>query len=192
MDLEHTTGSSAARPPMPFASSRVLLDYLARVHERTRRIVLLVPPDDLEWSPTPGWFTFGDLIRHLAGIERWMYAENARGRPSRYPGHDRRLADGYEAVLAYHEALHAESTAILSALDDAALARKVTTPAGTPITLWKWLRAMAEHEAHHRGQLYLMLAMRGVPTPPIYGLTSEEVRARSADGSAPSTSPTPE
>ncbi len=66
-------------------------------------------------------------------------------------------------------------------LGTAALARKVTTPAGTPITLWKWLRAMTEHEAHHRGQLYLMLAMRGVATPPIYGLTSEEVKAMSSN-----------
>jgi len=38
---------------------------------------------------------------------------------------------------------------------------------------------MIEHEAHHRGQIYLMLGMRGVATPPIYGLTSEEVKARS-------------
>ena len=38
---------------------------------------------------------------------------------------------------------------------------------------------MLEHEAHHRGQIYLMLGMLGVATPPIYGLTSEEVRARS-------------
>jgi uncharacterized damage-inducible protein DinB len=38
---------------------------------------------------------------------------------------------------------------------------------------------MLEHEAHHRGQIYLMLSMRGVSTPPLYGLTEEEVRARS-------------
>jgi uncharacterized damage-inducible protein DinB len=38
---------------------------------------------------------------------------------------------------------------------------------------------MFEHEAHHRGQLYLMLGMRGVVAPPIYGLTAEEVQARS-------------
>ena len=38
---------------------------------------------------------------------------------------------------------------------------------------------MVEHEIHHRGQLYLLLSMLGVATPPIYGLTSEEVRARS-------------
>ena len=155
------------------------VDYLGRVHERTRRVVLLVPPDDVEWAPKPGWFTLGGLVRHLAGIERWMYAENALGRPSRYPGHGRELAEGYEAVVAYYDRLHAEARAIFEGLDESALQGKVTTPAGTPITLWKWLRAMLEHEAHHRGQLYLMLALRGVPTPPIYGLTSEEVLARS-------------
>ena len=155
------------------------LEYLARVHERTRRVVLLIPPADVEWAPKPEWFTLGGLVRHLAGIERWMYAENALGRPSRYPGHGRELADGFDAVVAYYDRLHAEARSIFEGLDEEALQRKVTTPAGTPITLWKWLRAMLEHETHHRGQLYLMLALRGVPTPPIYGLTSEEVLARS-------------
>jgi uncharacterized damage-inducible protein DinB len=154
-------------------------EYLGRVHERTRRVVLLIPPDDVEWSPKADWFTLGGLVRHLAGIERWMYAENALGRPSRYPGHGRELADGFDAVLGYYDRLHAEAREIFDGLDSAALERKVTTPAGTPITLWKWLRAMLEHEAHHRGQLYLMLALRGVPTPPLYGLTSEEVLAKS-------------
>jgi len=38
---------------------------------------------------------------------------------------------------------------------------------------------MVEHEVHHRGQIYLMLNLLDVPTPPLFGLTSEEVRARS-------------
>ena len=37
---------------------------------------------------------------------------------------------------------------------------------------------MTEHEINHRGQIYLYLSMLGVPTPPLYGLTSEQVRAR--------------
>ena len=73
-----------------------------------------------------------------------------------------------------------EAKAIIGGLSDADLERKCQTPAGTAITTWKWLRAMVEHEAHHRGQIYLMLTMLEVPTPPLYGLTSEEVRARSA------------
>ena len=172
---------TATNEPLPLLGDRrALNEYLDRVHERTRRIVQLVPPADVEWSPAQGWFSFGGLVRHLAALERWMFAENAQGRPSRYDGHGRELADGMDAVLAYYEAMHAESRAIFQSLDDAALGRKVNTPAGTPITLWKWLRSMTEHEAHHRGQLYLMLALRGVKTPPLYGLTSEEVRARSS------------
>ena len=155
------------------------LDYWRGFRGRTRRVALVIPPERLEWSLAPGKWTFGDLVRHLAGIERDMYAENVHGRPSRYAGHGRELADGYDAVLAFYDRLHEESLAIFRALDAEALGRKCLTPAGTPITTWKWLRAMVEHEAHHRGQIYLMLALRGVPTPPLYGLTSEEVRARS-------------
>ena len=44
---------------------------------------------------------------------------------------------------------------------------------------------MLEHEAHHRGQLYLMLGLRDVAVPQLYGLTSEEVLARSAGGAPP-------
>ncbi|MFL5576435.1 MAG: DinB family protein [Gemmatimonadaceae bacterium] len=156
------------------------LEYLDRVHARTRRVVALVPPDDLEWAPAAGRFTFGDLVRHLAGIERWMYAETVHGRPSRYTGHGRELADGFDAVLAFYDRLHAESRALFAELDDERLGGKCLTPAGAPITVRKWLRLHTEHEAHHRGQLYLMLGMRGVATPQLYGLTSEEVRARSA------------
>ena len=156
------------------------LEYLGSVHKRTRRVVECIPPKDIEWTPTPGKFTFGDLVRHLATIERWMYGETVQGRPSRYQGCGRDLAEGYDAVLAYYDRLHEESRAIFAGLTDAQLTGKCTTPAGTPITTWKWLRAMLEHEAHHRGQIYLMLGMRGVTTPPIYGLTSEEVVARSS------------
>lgn len=156
------------------------LQYLDRVHERTRRIVECVRAEDLEWHAGPDRFTPGDTIRHLAGIERFMYAENVHDRPVRYPGHSRELADGLDATKAYYDRLHTESRALFAELTDARLAEKCQTPAGTPITIGKWLRAMIEHESHHRGQLYFMLGLRGVPTPPIYGLTSEEVKARSA------------
>jgi len=155
------------------------LDYLDRVHERTRRAVTQIPPADLEWSPVPGKFSFGDLVRHLATIERYMYAETVHGRRSAYPGHGRELADGFDATIGYYDQLHNQSRDLFAQLTDARLAEKCRTPAETPISVGKWLRAMIEHEAHHRGQLYLMLGMRGVSTPPLYGLTSEEVRARS-------------
>jgi len=68
---------------------------------------------------------------------------------------------------------------IFSWLTPEDLQRKCVTPGGTSITVWKWLRSMTEHEIHHRGQIYLYLSMLEIPTPPLYGLTSEEVRERS-------------
>jgi len=166
---------------MEITRAQPFLEYLDRVHERTRKVILCVRDEDVEWHAAPDRFSPGDLIRHLAGIERFMYAETVHGRPTRYPGHGRELADGRTATLDFYDRLHAESRGLFAELSDARLAEKCLTPAGSPITVGKWLRAMIEHESHHRGQLYFILGMRGVTTPPIYGLTSEEVRARSAE-----------
>jgi uncharacterized damage-inducible protein DinB len=157
------------------------LEYLERVRHRTRRVVDCIPEDRLEWTWREGKFTLGDLVRHIAAIERYMYGENVQGKPSRSPGHGRELAEGLPAVKAFLERTHGEAVEIFRALTDRDLAGKCVTPAGSPITTSKWLRAMVEHEIHHRGQIYTYLAMLDVPTPPIYGLTSEEVRARSVD-----------
>lgn len=164
---------------MEIRSASQFLEYWDSVRGRTRRVVTCIPRDRIEWTYRPGTFTLGDLVRHLATIERYMYAETLAGHPSRYAGCGRELADGYDAVLDFFDRLDAESRAMIGALSDAQLAGKCQTPAGTPITTWKWLRAMVEHEVHHRGQIYLMLNMLEVPTPPIYGLTSEQVRALS-------------
>jgi uncharacterized damage-inducible protein DinB len=158
------------------------LEYFESVRGRTRRVAACIPPDAVEWTATPGRWTLGDLVRHLGAIERWMFTENALQRPSRYPGHGRELAEGIEATLAYLDSMHAESVHLLRGLSVEDLQRPCLTPGGRPLATWKWLRAMLEHEAHHRGQIYLMLSMRGVSTPPLYGLTEEEVRARSTAG----------
>jgi len=84
---------------------------------------------------------------------------------SAYPGCGRDLADGYDQVMQLVDRLHAESVEILSNLSNADLVKKCKTLDGASITAWKWLRAMVEHEIHHRGQIYLYLAMLGVPTP---------------------------
>jgi len=155
------------------------LSYVESVRGRTRRVVAAIPAEQIEWSHRAGAFTLGDLVRHLGATERYMFAETARGNTSSYPGHGRDLADGYDAVVAYLDRTHEEALDIYRSLTPEALAGRCTTPAGTSITTWKWLRAMIEHEIHHRGQLYLMLGILGVVTPPLYGLTEEQLRARS-------------
>jgi hypothetical protein len=40
-----------------------------------------IPPDRLEWTYQQGKFTLGDLLRHLATVERYMFAETVAGSP---------------------------------------------------------------------------------------------------------------
>ena len=155
------------------------LHHVARLRERTRRVAACVPADQVEWSYKPGAFTLGDLVRHIAVTERYIWAETVHNRPVAYTSHGRELADGRDAVLALFDRLHQESLARFRALTPEMLERKCATPAGTPLTTWKWLRMMPEHEIHHRGQLYTMLGMLDVPTPPIYGMTADDVRGAS-------------
>jgi uncharacterized damage-inducible protein DinB len=163
------------------------LDYFERIHARTRRVVVLVPDDRVEWSLRPGGMTLGDLVRHIAVTEREMWAETVAGRPSRYRSHGPELADGKTATVALFDRLHAETVAILANLPEDAFARRCRTPAGAEISVVKWLRAMLEHEVHHRGQIYAMLGVLGVSTPPLFGLTSEQLR--SSVGGATATAP---
>ena len=154
-------------------------DYFDRVRERTMRVAACIPPDKIEWTYKPGKYTLGDILRHLAGTERWMFTENAEQRPSRYPGHGRELADGYDATFEYLRRLHDDAMSILRTLTDADLEKRTMTPGGAELRIGKWLRLMAEHEIHHRGQIYVYLGILGVDTPPIYGLTEEQVKERS-------------
>lgn len=163
---------------MEIQNIKSFLHYFGKVRERTMRVARCVPPDKLDWSYAPGKFTLGDLLRHIAVTERYMWGENLQGRPSQYKSHSKELADGLENVLDFMERLHKESMEIFAGLSDAELQAKCKTPGDAEITTWKWLRLMVEHEIHHRGQIYLYLAMLRVPTPPLYGLTSEEVRQR--------------
>ena len=76
------------------------LHYFDNIRGRTLRIITAIPADKVEWTYQEGKFTFGDLIRHLGTIERYMYAENVMLRPSRYPGCGKELSAGFSSALA--------------------------------------------------------------------------------------------
>jgi len=152
------------------------IDYFGKIHQRTMRVVQCIPSDKVDWSFRSGKFTLGDLARHIAAANRYIFAETLQGKPSRYAGCGKELAPTYDDILAFSEKLHQESTQIISGID---LNGKCRTPDGASMTSWKWLRAMTEHEIHHRGQIYTYLALLEVPTPPLYGLTSEQILERS-------------
>jgi uncharacterized damage-inducible protein DinB len=164
---------------MEIRSMDSFLPYFETIRERTLRVLRVVPADKLEWRHSPDVFSAGDLARHIAAVERWTFAENVVGRPNRYHGCGTDLADGLDGVIAFMERMHAETVEILKGLTPEDLEKKGTSPQGVPVTAWKLLRAMIEHEVHHRGEIYVYLALLGVDRPPLYGVTEAELRRRS-------------
>ena len=146
---------------------------------RTSRIVRAIPPDQLEWTYRPGKFTLGDIVRHLAALERHMFARTPAGSRANILGTAKSLPQAMSRCSPTSTAMHQETVDILRSLPDARLEETCETPGGARLRVWKWLRAMIEHEVHHRGQIYLYLGMLDIDTPPLYGLTSEQVLDRS-------------
>jgi uncharacterized damage-inducible protein DinB len=151
---------------------------------RSRKTLAAFPANAGPWRPAEGAFRVADLARHLGRAERDFFVARVCGAPARVAiGSEAALGRGGDpdlhSALAELDALHEESCAMLSDLEvregPRALERRVTTPVGADITAWKLLRAMCEHEAHHRGQLALYLRMLGVDPPPIFGHKAEAV-----------------
>jgi len=161
---------------MEVTNISTFLDYFRKVRERTMRLVACIPPDKIEWRAAEGKFTLGDLARHIAETERNVFAECACGGRNRYAGCGRELAEGRDEVVRFMEQMHGESMNMLGRLSDEQLQQKCQSADGTPMTTWKLLRSMIEHEVHHRGELYAYLGVLGVSVPPLYGLTSEQLR----------------
>lgn len=152
------------------------LTYFNSVHERTMTAVASIPPERIDWTFQEGKFTIGDLVRHIATANRYIFVETAAGGPSRYSGCGKELAPAYDDVLRFAGKMHDECAAIISGFSPDYWEQKCTTPAGASLRVWKWLRLMIEHEIHHRGQIYTYLSLMDAPRPRIYGLTSEQVR----------------
>lgn len=166
---------------MENSSINSFLNYYEKLRERTNRLIAVIPEDYMNWAYKPGKFTIADQIRHIAAIERFMYAETVQGKPCKYFGCGKELADGCENVFKFFNEKHQESMEIFSRLTDDDLQRKCLTPGNASISIWKWLRTLTEHEIHHRAQLYIYLNMLAVETPPVFGLSSEEVIKRSSN-----------
>jgi uncharacterized damage-inducible protein DinB len=152
------------------------LKHFNNVRQRTRRVADCIPPEQIEWAPREGMFTLGDLVRHIAVTERYVWAETVHNRPSLYVSHGKELAEGKHNVLAFLDRMHEESLELFRGLPQEAMNTNCRTLIGAHLVTWKWLQMMTEHEAHHRGQLYTSLGCLGVETPSLYGLSSEEVR----------------
>lgn len=154
------------------------IKYFESIRQRTIRVVQCIPEDKIDWSPKEGKMTLGDIVRHFALSERYIFVGIAKYDKNEYPGIDSMKKMSYAETMDFFSKIHQETMDILRTISDEDFKKKVTTPDGAKISVWKWLRAMIEHEVHHRGALYSNLSLLDIITPPIFGLEENQVKSK--------------
>jgi len=160
---------------MEITSVPAFLSYYKRTREATDRVISAIPRDNTGYAYMPGKFSIGDIVRHIAAIERNLFAEVVQGRRSGYAGCGSELADGYDNIVSYFNEMHRQSIEIFGALKDEELTDNIVTLNGKETSKGNFLRALIVHEVHHRGALCIYLNLLGVASPPIMGLKEEQV-----------------
>lgn len=150
--------------------------YYKKTRAVTSQVIKVIPHDRLDWSYMPGKFTIADLVRHIAAIERHVFAEVAMGNKPNYQGCGKNLADGYDNIVAYFDEMHAQSLEIFRSITGESLHQTIHSLDGKEIQLKNFLRALIVHEVHHRGALCIYLNLLGVSTPSVLGLKEEDVK----------------
>ena len=152
------------------------MKYFEGVRRRTVTAVDCVTPALADWKPRPDEWTCAQIVRHLAGAERFFVTKMVDDRFTGDidPGPD----EPWETTRARLDAGHRELMARLATVPDTRLAEKVEDLEGGRMSAWRFLMAMVEHEVHHRSQLDAWLALAGTKPPQIYGYSMEEALAK--------------
>jgi uncharacterized damage-inducible protein DinB len=160
---------------MEITNIETFLAYFEKTRQATLKVIDVIPHDKLDWSYMPNKFSIGDLVRHIAAIERHVFAEVVMGNRPTYKGCRKDIVDGYDNVLHYFNLMHAQSMDVFRSIKDDTLKKSIKSLDGSDIMLGNFLRALVIHETHHRAALCIYLNLLGVTTPPILGLMEEQV-----------------
>jgi uncharacterized damage-inducible protein DinB len=147
--------------------------YFEGVRRRTVAAVDRVTPSLAAFKPRPDEWTCGEIVRHLAGAERFFVTKVVEDRFT--TDLDLGPSESWPRTRARLDEVHHAEMARLSALPDARLSEKVADLDGGRVSAWRFLMAMVEHEVHHRSQLDAWLALGGVEAPQLYGYRMEDV-----------------
>ncbi len=160
---------------MEIKTTASFLSYFEKIREGTNQIIQVIPKDKMNWSYKPGKFSIADVIRHIAAIERNVFAEIVIGNTPCYNGCGEEVATCYDDAVHYFYEMHKQSMTIFSSLSDNDLNRKIKTLSNAETRIGSFLRALIIHEIHHSGALCIYLNLLDIKTPSIFGLTEKQV-----------------
>jgi uncharacterized damage-inducible protein DinB len=137
-----------------------------RIHKQTTNIMGVAPDDKYDWKPSETSMTLGALMNHFRASEAALIIAAIDGK---FPEEFAEPITSTEELVKAFDKSHEEMVAKVSALTPEFLAGEVT-PFGPDRKMSRMvvLKALHEHEIHHRGQLYVYLRILGCEVPPLF------------------------
>lgn len=136
-----------------------------RIHKETSRVLKAAPDAQLDYQPKEGMFTLRQLVTHIPEAELALARTAIAGSTEKVKFD----AEGksVEEIAAAFDRQHQELAQEISKLTLDQLNEEVEFY-GRRMRRKVLLRAMTEHEIHHRGQLFTYLRLVGVKPPDIH------------------------
>ena len=141
-------------------------------HWRTVRRGLLdalnvLSDEQLAFVPRAGLWSLGTVARHIAEAEEGWFRHIVTGELDEWPQFTEAAYPTIASIMALLTEVHDRTMAFLAKTDVDDLDRVIDTPWDETIRLEWIVWHVLEHEAHHRGEIYLMLGLMGMEAPDV-------------------------
>lgn len=139
--------------------------------EATQKILRALTPESLGQAVVPGGRTLGRLAWHIT-TSVFEMARHA-GLPADGPADDSPLPGAPEIVATYQRGAAQLRDLVRQHWTDGMLLETIEMY-GQRWTRGQALSALIAHQAHHRGQITVLMWQAGLPVPGVYGPAREE------------------
>jgi uncharacterized damage-inducible protein DinB len=152
---------------------------------RTQWIVDAVPAQKTGWRPWPGEPSPAEIIRGIAA-GHLMYATAIATDVWSVEDYEDQ-ATSWDESLDYFHGKTEQALDLLRPLPNSVLKQKRRRPDDDtlPMSVWRILLAMLEHEIHYRSELNTYLMLMNARQPTMGGITIEAVRAALSPNTSP-------
>ncbi|MBI3817803.1 MAG: DinB family protein [Planctomycetes bacterium] len=142
------------------------------VRQELELVVDMVDAESFDWKPVAheNVKSIGDLMRHLCDSECYWIERVIQGKE--WLRHTRDVWNDPDALLERWKILRRRTLQYLDDLSPARLTDTKIDHRGNIVTIGWILWHVFEHEAHHRGQIYMILRLRDPSRPSLLGRSS--------------------
>ncbi|MCC6784535.1 MAG: DinB family protein [Planctomycetes bacterium] len=162
---------------------RTLLAELDYELSNTRKTLIRIPAEQLDWLPHPRSMSFRGLATHLVNLLEWGAITLTKdvfdlAPPGVAAPRATAIASATEALELFDRRAVALRDALAAATDASLAAPWTLLAGGRPVFTMPrgvvFRRMVMYHSAHHRGQLTVYLRLMEAPLPALYGPSADE------------------